>query len=144
MTGAPIADRSSTTTRADEADAPAAPGRWLAFLSLFTSTGTLLCCALPALLVALGAGAALSTLISTVPGLVWVSEYKEVVFGVAGGMLAISGWLQWRGRFAPCPLDASQRDACLQTRKTSRRVYLVSLAVFATGGWFAFVQPLFI
>lgn len=118
------------------------PGKWLAFLSLFTSTGTLLCCALPALLVALGAGAALSTLVAVVPGLVWVSEYKEVVFGVAGGMLAISGWLQWRGRFAPCPMDPAQRDACLSTRKTSTHVYLASVAVYAVGGWFAFVQPL--
>jgi hypothetical protein len=118
------------------------PGKWLTFLSLFTSTGTLLCCALPALLVALGAGAALSTLVAVVPGLVWVSEYKEVVFGVAGVMLVISGWLQWQGRFAPCPVDPAQRDACLRTRKTSQRVYRVSLALYAVGGWFAFVQPL--
>jgi hypothetical protein len=124
------------------AEIPAPPGKWLPFLSLFTSTGTLICCALPALLVALGAGAALSTLVATVPGLVWISEYKEVVFTVAGVMLAISGWLQWRGRYAPCPVDPAQRDACLRTRKTSARVYLASVAVYAVGGWFAFVQPL--
>lgn len=124
------------------AEVPSPSGKWLAFLSLFTSAGTLLCCALPALLVALGAGAALSTLVAVVPGLVWVSEYKEVVFSVAGVMLVASGWLQWRGRFAPCPLDPAQRDACLRTRKTSTRVYLASVAVYAVGGWFAFVQPL--
>lgn len=117
-------------------------GKWLAFASLFTSTSTLLCCALPALLVALGAGAALSTLVAIVPGLVWVSEYKELVFGAAGVMLALSGWLQWRARFAPCPVDMSLRDACLRTRKTSQRVYLASVAIYAVGGWFAFVQPL--
>ena len=118
------------------------PGAWLPFLSLFTSTGTLLCCALPALLVALGAGAALSTLLAAVPGLVWVSEYKEAVFAAAGVMLAFSGWLQWRARFAPCPIDAGQRDACLRARKTSGHVYLASAVVYAVGGWFAFVQPL--
>ena len=117
-------------------------GKWMTFLSLFTSTGTLLCCALPALLVALGAGAALSTLVAAVPGLVWVSEYKEAVFAFAGFMLVISGWLQWRGRFAPCPVDVHQRDACLRARKTSARVYLASVLVYALGGWFAFVQPL--
>ena len=42
----------------------------LSFLSLFTSTGTILCCALPALLVTIGAGAALSSLISTFPQIV--------------------------------------------------------------------------
>ena len=121
-----------------------APSAWLAVASLFTSTGTLICCALPALLVALGAGAVLSSLVAVVPGLVWVSEYKEVVFGVAGAMLAISGWLQWRSRFAPCPIEPAQRDACMRTRKTSARVYLASVVVYAVGGWFAFIQPLFI
>lgn len=117
-------------------------GRWFAFISLWTSTGTLICCALPALLVALGAGAALSTLVASVPGLVWVSEYKEVVFGVAGMMLIASGWLQWQSRFAPCPTDPALRHVCLRTRATSRRIYLVSVVIFAVGGWFAFIQPL--
>ena len=118
------------------------PGRWLAFLSLFTSTGTLICCALPALLVALGAGAALSTLISKVPGLVWISEYKEAVFVFAGIMLTVSGWLQWRSRFAPCPVDAAQRNACLRTRRSSALVYGASVVVFMVGGFFAFILPL--
>ena len=118
------------------------PSRWLAFLSLFTSTGTLICCALPALLVALGAGAALSTLISAVPGLVWISEYKEAVFVFAGVMLTVSGWLQWRSRFAPCPVDVGQRNACLRTRRSSAMVYGASVLVFVVGGFFAFLLPL--
>ena len=118
------------------------PGRWLAFLSLFTSTGTLICCALPAMLVALGAGAALSTLISAVPGLVWISEYKEAVFVFAGIMLTVSGWLQWRSRFAPCPVDAAQRNACLRTRRSSALVYGASVVVFMVGGFFEFILPL--
>jgi Sec-independent protein secretion pathway component TatC len=43
---------------------------------------------------------------------------------------------------APCPIDPSLRDACLRTRRTSRRVYAVSVVLFAVGAWFAFVQPL--
>jgi hypothetical protein len=114
---------------------------WSSWAALFASSGTLICCALPALLVALGAGAALSTLVSVVPGIVWISEYKEVMFAAAGVMLALSGALQWQNRFAPCPVDPALRDACLRTRKTSARVYLASAAVYAVGGWFAFVQP---
>ena len=120
------------------------PGRWVAFFSLFTSTGTLICCALPAMLVALGAGATLSTLISAVPGLVWVSEYKDEVFVFAGVMLTVSGWLQWRSRFAPCPVDAAQRNACLRTRRSSAVVNLASVLVFVVGGFFAFIMPLLI
>ncbi|MES2511793.1 MAG: hypothetical protein V4625_17855 [Pseudomonadota bacterium] len=112
------------------------------WFSLFASSGTLLCCALPALLVAIGAGAAVSSLVAIVPGLVWVSEYKEVVFGFAGVMLAISGVMQWHARFAPCPLDPQLRDVCLRTRKLSFRIYLSSLLIYLAGGWVAFVQPL--
>jgi hypothetical protein len=114
----------------------------IAWLSLFTSSGTLVCCALPALLVALGAGAALSSLVSAVPALVSLSEYKEAVFIFAGVMLSISGWLQWQNRFAPCPIDPLLRDACLRTRKASAWIYGISVAIFLTGGFFAFVLPL--
>ena len=120
-------------------------GPWSArasWLSLFASSGTLLCCALPALLVALGAGAALSSLVAVVPGLVWVSEYKEIVFAFAGLMLAASGVLQWRNRFAPCPADPTLRQTCMRVRKNSGRVYLGSVAIYLVGGWFAFIQPL--
>jgi len=39
-------------------------------LTLFGSLGTLLCCALPALLVSLGAGAVMASLVTNVPQLV--------------------------------------------------------------------------
>lgn len=114
---------------------------WSSWVALFASSGTLICCALPALLVAMGAGAALSTLVSSVPGLVWVSEYKEAVFAAAGLMLAFSGVLQWRNRLAPCPLDPALRQACMRTRKTASRVYGVSVLIYLLGGWMAFIQP---
>lgn len=109
--------------------------------SLFLSSSTLVCCALPALLVALGAGAALSSLVSVFPQIVWLSEHKEALFIAAGVMMAFAGWLQWRGRTAPCPVEPSLRAACLRTRKASARVYWLSLGIYLVGGWFAFVQP---
>jgi hypothetical protein len=111
-------------------------------LSLFTSGSTLICCALPALLVALGAGAAMSTMVTVLPQLVWFSEHKDIVFGFAGVMLALSGALQWRARSLPCPIDPLLAAACTSTRRTSLRVYLVSLGVYLVGGFFAFVAPL--
>ena len=116
-------------------------GWWASLATLVASSGTLICCALPALLVALGAGAALASLVGAVPQLVWLSEHKVGLFIVAGLMLGGSGALQWANRNAPCPTDPRLRDACLRTRKTSLRVYWVSLAIYAVGGWFAFVQP---
>lgn len=116
-------------------------GLWASLLSLFASSGTLVCCALPALLVALGAGAALSSLVSVFPQVVWLSEHKVELFAIAGVAMAASGWLQWRNRSAPCPTDPALRRACLATRRTSWRVYLASLVACAVGAWFAFVQP---
>jgi hypothetical protein len=116
--------------------------RWAALLSLFASGGTLVCCALPALLVSLGAGAALSSLVSAMPQLVWLSEHKAAVFAAAALMLAIAGVMQWRARSQPCPADPSLAAACLSARKFSRRTYAISLVIFLTGGFFAFVAPL--
>ncbi len=112
--------------------------------TLFASSSTLICCAIPALLVALGAGATLSTIISIFPKIVWVSEHKIEVFTFAGVMLTISGYMQWRGRMAPCPVDPVLRDACMRTRKASLVVYSFSLLLYLIGGWFAFVQPMLI
>lgn len=116
--------------------------RGTALLSIFTSTGTLICCALPAALVALGAGAALTALVGAVPQLVWLSEHKDALFAVAAAMLALAGLMQWRARTAPCPIDPAQRAACLSARRLSRGVYLGSVAVFLVGGFFAYLAPL--
>jgi hypothetical protein len=110
-------------------------------LSLFASSSTLICCALPALLVALGAGAALSGLVGAFPQIVWLSEHKVGLFIFAGMMLAASGVLQWINRNAPCPIDPALRNACLRTRKVSLRVYWVSVGIYLVGGFFAFVLP---
>ncbi len=114
---------------------------WTSVLSLFASGSTLVCCALPALLVAVGAGAALSGLVSAVPQLVWLSEHKLPLFAFAGVMLAASGALQWHNRRAPCPTDPGLRNACLRTRRTAWRVWGLSVAVYAVGAGFAFVLP---
>ena len=116
-------------------------GLWSSLASLFASSSTLVCCAIPALLVALGAGAALSSLVSIFPQVVWLSEHKEALFGFAGLMMIGSGTLQWRNRSAPCTIDPALRDACLKTRKTASIVYAASVVLYLIGGWFAFIQP---
>lgn len=113
----------------------------LSYLSLFTSGGTLICCALPALLVGLGAGAVMVSLVSSVPQIVWFSEHKLGVFIFAGVMLLISGFLQWRARSLPCPSDKDLAEICNKTRVNSLRIYFFSVSVFLIGGFMAFVAP---
>ena len=113
----------------------------LSLLSLFSSGGTLICCALPALLVSLGAGAVMASVVSSVPQIVWFSEHKLGVFIFAGVMLSISGLLQWQARSLPCPSDKALAELCNKTRVNSLRVYVFSVCVFLIGGFMAFIAP---
>jgi hypothetical protein len=117
-------------------------GFFSALVSLFASSGTLVCCAIPALLVSIGAGSALASLVSAYPQIVWLSEHKEIIFAVSAISIAIGGFQTLSNRHAPCPADPELRRACLTLRKTSSRMYMVSLALFVIGGWFVFIQPL--
>src|SRR6476646_9901882 len=89
-------------------------GALLDYLSLFTSFGTLLCCALPSLLVLLGLGATVASFLSAVPWLVALSRHKNWVFATAG--LLIGGNLIYVYAVAPrlqsaggaCPVDAGE------------------------------------
>jgi len=113
-------------------------------LSLFTSGSTLICCALPATLVAIGSAATLVSLVSNFPQLVWISEHKALVFGMAGIMLVIAGYLQWQARSAPCPTDPQLASVCTKTRKNSLMIYCLSVAIFGIGAFFAFITPLMV
>ena len=114
------------------------------YLSLFTSSGTIICCALPALLVSMGAGAVLSSFIAVFPQLVILSIYKIPIFIGAFIMLIIAGMLQYQSRGLPCPTDKKQANACMQTRKVSMIIYFTSVGIFIIGLLFAFIIPLFI
>ncbi|GAB5388177.1 MAG: hypothetical protein Alpg2KO_11450 [Alphaproteobacteria bacterium] len=108
-------------------------------LSLFTSAGTLICCALPALLVTLGMGAALAGFVSVAPWITAISEYKTYVFAGSGIMLALSAYLQWRGRLAPCPANPAKAKACSRLRKISWAILGLSILIYLTGFFFAFL-----
>jgi len=107
-------------------------------LSLFLSAGTLICCALPALLVSLGMGATLAGLIGAFPQITILSEYKAEIFSTAGMMLAIAGFMMWKARNLPCPADSKQAKACARLRKISIGIYIFSVVVFLIGAFFAF------
>ncbi len=110
-------------------------------LSLFASTSTLLCCALPALLITIGAGAVIAGLTAAVPGIMWLSSNKGPLFIASGILLSASAFMQWRARNAPCPADPEQAAACNALRVLSRRILIGSTAVYVTGVFFAYLWP---
>lgn len=107
-------------------------------LSLFASTSTLLCCALPALLVTIGAGAVMAGLASNVPGYIWLTEHKVGLFIASGLMLALAAIMRWRSRNAPCPINPDQALACQRIRRVSGIMLYGSMVIFLIGGFFAF------
>jgi len=113
----------------------------VSFLSLFTSGGTLICCALPALLVSIGAGATLAGLVTNFPQLIWLTEHKTALFIAAGLMLVAAGVMQWRARSLPCPADPKLAATCARTRKISVGIYWFSVVIFAVGFFMAYVLP---
>ena len=63
----------------------------ISFFSLFGSSATLLCCALPATLSIIVGGTAVGALLSTFPWLIPLSRHKGWIFVVAGILLMING-----------------------------------------------------
>ncbi len=111
-------------------------------LALFGSTSTLLCCALPALLISLGAGAVMAGLTSTIPGLIWLSAQKTVLFIAAGALLAVSSIVGWHQRSAPCPTDPEKAANCLQLRRFNARLLTTSWLAYGCGLFFAYIWVL--
>lgn len=77
-------------------------GGAVTLLTLFTSSGTLICCALPITLVTLGFGPVVAGLTGAFPGLVVLSQHKVWVFAVSAVLLVFGGWLTYR-RGRSCP-----------------------------------------
>jgi hypothetical protein len=113
----------------------------IAATALLASSATLLCCVLPAVLVSLGAGAALVGLVSAVPQLIWLSEHKALVFGLAGVLLMLSAIVLWNARRLPCPTDPQLARSCMRLRALSNRLWGVAAIAYAIGSIFAFLLP---
>ena len=77
------------------------------FLSLFASSSTLICCALPSMFVLLGAGATFASIITVFPFLIVLSQYKIWITSFALIRLALAGYVNYKTYHMPCPLILS-------------------------------------
>jgi hypothetical protein len=115
------------------------------YLSLFTSLGTLLCCALPSLLVLLGLGATVASVLAAAPWLVSLSRHKEWVF--AASALLIIGNFYYVYRLVPRLLakrgvcKSDDPDACGRASRTSRGLLWVSALLLGVGFTVAYLLP---
>lgn len=114
------------------------------FFSLFASSSTLICCAFPALFVALGAGASFVSLVSTFPFLIVLSQYKIYITSFATLMILVAGYVNYKTYLLPCPSDSESGRLCMQTRKRSRMIYYFSVAIFLFATIFTYIVPNFL
>jgi hypothetical protein len=113
----------------------------LSYFSLFTSLSTLLCCALPSLLVLFGLGASVASMLSFLPWLVALSRHKVLTFSISGILIACSFvntyYILPRLRKDECSLD--DPTACAGASRLSRILLWASAAIYAVGFFVAFV-----
>ena len=116
------------------------PRTW-SWLLLFTTSGTLICCAIPITLVTLGLGASVATLASSAPWLITLSHYKGWMFASSAVLIGIAYWAVHRpGR--TCPSDPVLAAACNRADVWNRRFIMASGVMWLIGFIAAFGLPL--
>ena len=113
----------------------------LNYFSLFSSFSTLICCALPSVLVLLGMGTTVASLLSAAPWLVSVSRHKIWTFGMAGVLIAMSFVMTYL--VAPRlrqgeTCDADDPTTCGEVSKVSRVILWGSAVIWSCGFFVAY------
>jgi mercuric ion transport protein len=112
----------------------------LSYFSLFTSVGTLLCCALPSLLVLAGLGASVASTLSALPWLVTLSRHKHWTFAISGTLIALSFlnmyYLAPRLRARAC--DPANPSACDNASNLAKTLLWISASIYAAGFFAAY------
>lgn len=116
------------------------PRTW-SWLLLFTTSGTLICCAVPITLVSLGLGAVVASMAATAPWLVTLSLYKGWMFAVSAALIALSAYAVCRPGRA-CPTDPDLAAACERADTWNRRFIWLSGAMWLVGFTAAFLLPI--
>ncbi len=107
-----------------------------AYAALFASLTTLVCCALPALLVLVGFGlTSVQTFFTAIPGWEDFGAYEMWYFALSGGLLAVGFYLAY---FYQAPLnqncevsEGGTESACSITTRWNRKILWLSLSLFS-------------
>ena len=113
----------------------------LSYLSLFTSLSTLLCCALPSLLVLIGFGASVASILSFMPWLVILSRHKAWTFSITGALIVLS-FVNTYFVVPHLQLDgeciASDPSVCGDASRASKILLWLSASIYIAGLFVAY------
>ena len=111
---------------------------YLRWLTLFVTSGTLICCALPIILVSMGFGAIVASLNYNIPGLLFLAENKLWTLSLAALLLGILAWVIWRPNQS-CPADTELAAYCQKAKKWNQKIFWASAAIWCIGFFFSFL-----
>jgi len=114
----------------------------LNYFSLFSSFSTLICCAIPSVLVLLGMGTAVASLLSAAPWLVSLSQHKIWIFSIAGVLISASFVMTYvvapRLRIGE-NCDTDDPSTCGEVSRVSRFVLWTSALIWSGGFFVAYL-----
>jgi len=116
------------------------PKKW-GWLILFTTSSTLICCALPIALVSLGLGAVVASVASSAPWLIWLTQKKAWVFGITGLILLITAWALYRPNRS-CPADPKLGKYCTKAHKWNSIIYIISVILWGISFLTSYILPI--
>ena len=115
----------------------------LPFLSLFTSFSTIMCCALPIILVMLGMGAVFASITANFPFITWLAQRSLYLFTIAAAMLAVSGYFIFI-KAQSCPADKKLAQLCNKTKKFNKIIWWFSVIILAISFFFKYILILLV
>ncbi len=113
-------------------------------LSLFASSSTLICCALPILLTLLGFGSVLLSIVEHVPFLSTLTANKNYLFVFIPPLLALNYWwiFKKKSESVDCKVTENIKEgetSCSLGNNFSKLVFKISLAIYGIGFFFAYL-----
>jgi len=111
---------------------------YLRWITLFVASGTLLCCALPILLVTLGFGAVVASFNYNIPGLIFLAENKIWTLTISALILMVLAWVIWRPN-QHCPTVPALAALCKKSKIWNKRIFWISSMIWFIGFFTSFL-----
>jgi len=109
---------------------------YLRWFTLFVTSGTLLCCALPVLLISVGLGTVVASLNYNIPGLMFLAEHNFWILSLSALLLVFMAGVIWRPNQA-CPSDPKLAAVCQKARNWNQWIFWVSVIIWGIGFFFS-------
>jgi hypothetical protein len=111
---------------------------YLRWTTLLIASGTLVCCALPIVLVSMGFGAVVASINYNIPVLVFLAENKLWTLSIAALLLVFLAWVIWSPNQS-CPADPKLAAYCQKAKNWNRKIFWASVSIWGIGIFFSYL-----